>query len=321
MRVLVTESIHEKGVALLRDHFDVVLGDTQDQTVLRELARDCEGILVRTAKLDAAIMDAAPKLRCIAKHGVGVDNVDLDAATARGIKVVNAPFSNSNAVAEHCLGFMLAVLRQTVSADREIRSGNYAALRAGMQLAELTGKTVGLVGLGRVAQRLSELLGPFKTTILAFDPYAAPEAFAQTGARRCENLAELLAEADIVSIHVPLTESTKNLFSAATISAMKPGACLIDAARGGIVDEAAAVAALESGHLAGAAFDVFITEPPLPGNALVACGKTVLSPHSAALTAEALQNMAVQAAEGLIAVLHGQEPVSCVNKAALAARG
>ncbi|CAK7046532.1 MAG: D-3-phosphoglycerate dehydrogenase [Desulfovibrio sp.] len=318
MRVLVTETIHEKGMALLRENFDVVEGgNTHDEDTICALIHDCDAVLIRTAKITRRVIEAAPNLRCIAKHGVGVDNVDIVAASERGVAVVNAPFSNCNAVAEHCLGFMLAMLRQTVHADGEIRKGNYVALRAGTKLSELTGKSVGFVGVGRIAQRIVELLAPFAVRVLAYDPYATPETFAKIGARRCENLEAMLAEADIVTIHVPLTPETKNLFGAATLGSMKKGAYLVDAARGGIVDEKAAVAALESGHLAGAAFDVFVTEPPLQESTLVGCSKTLLSPHSAALTVEALENMAVQAAENLTAVLQNREPSSCVNKAAL----
>lgn len=318
MRVLVTETIHEKGMAYLRERFDVVEGgNTHDEDTICSLIGNCDAVLIRTAKITRRVIESAPGLKCIAKHGVGVDNVDIAAATERGVAVVNAPFSNCNAVAEHCLCFMLAMLKQTVHADAEMRKGNYVALRAGTKLSELTGKTVGFVGVGRIAQRIMELLSPFRVSLLAYDPYAGPEVFAKTGAKRFEVLEEMLAEADIVSIHVPLTAETKGLFGVDVIRKMKKGAYLVDAARGGIVEEAAVVATLESGHLAGAAFDVYVTEPPLQDNALVACPKTLLSPHSAALTVESLENMAVQAAENLTAVLENREPTSCVNKTAL----
>lgn len=317
MRVLVTEAIHEQGLSLLREHFEVVEGNTQDWGITRDLARDCDGILVRTVKICREMIASAPKLKCIAVHGVGVDYVDIVAATERGIPVVNAPFSNSNAVAEYCLGAMLALLRQTANSDREVRSGSYAALRASIQLGELRGKTVGLIGLGRIAQRIVPLLAPFKLRLLAYDPFAAPETFEKNNAERCENIADLLANADIVTIHVPLTKATRDLLSSETIRLMKPGSYIINAARGGIVNEEAVVNAIESGHLAGAAFDVYATEPPQKDSPLLRCDKVLLSPHSAALTAEARRNMAVQAAENLIAVLKGQEPTSCVNKDAL----
>ncbi|MDL2209923.1 hydroxyacid dehydrogenase [Desulfovibrio sp. OttesenSCG-928-O18] len=317
MRVLVTEPIHEKGIALLREHFEVVEGNTHDWDVIRDLAADCDGILVRTVKICREIISSAPKLKCIAVHGVGVDYVDIVAATERGIPVVNAPFSNSNAVAEYCLGAMLALLRQTASSDREVRTGDYAALRAAIQLGELRGKTVGLIGLGRIAQCIVPLLAPFKVRLLAYDPFAAPETFEKNNAERCETITDLLSIADIVTIHVPLTKATRDLISAETIKIMKPGSYIINAARGGIVNEEAVVDAIESGRLAGAAFDVFVTEPPQKDSPLLRCDKIILSPHSAALTAEARRNMAVQAAENLIAVLKGQQPTSCVNKDAL----
>ncbi len=321
MRVLVTEPIHENGLILLRRHFTVIEANTRDEQALCELVGDCAGLLVRTAGISARVIAAGTALRCIAKHGVGVDNIDLEAATNRGIRVVNAPFSNCNAVAEHALGFMLALLRRTASADKAVREGTYAALRAGLSLGELTGKTVGLVGFGRIPQRLTELLGPFRVSILAYDPYASDQVFLDAGVRRCASLRELLERSDIVSVHVPLSDASRHLLNRDSLACLKPGAFLVDTARGGIVDEAAVVEALEHGTLAGAAFDVFEQEPPAADNPLLTCEKTLLSPHSAALTAEALENMAVQAAENLVAVLQGKEPSSCVNRAALALLG
>lgn len=319
MRILVTEDIHEKGLVLLRRDFDVVEGgNVHDEDAIKAMIADCDGVLIRTARITKRVMEAAPKLRCIAKHGVGVDNVDLPTATARGIAVVNAPYSNCNAVAEHCLGFMLAMLRQTVYADTEIRKGNYTTLRAETKTMELTGKTIGFVGIGRIARRIIELLGPFNMTVMAYDPYVEDDVFIKSAAKRRASLAELLASADIVSIHVPLTAETKGLFSEGSIRSMKKGAYLVDAARGGIVEERAVVAALESGHLAGAAFDVFETEPPLQDNALVNCSRTLLSPHAAALTAESLENMAVQAATNLRTVLLGGSQTSCIITEGLA---
>ena len=318
MRVLVTEPIHESGLRFLRRHFEVIEGNTRNEAELCQQIEDCAGLLVRTAHITENIVAAGTALRCIAKHGVGVDNVDLNAATRRGIKVVNAPFSNCNAVAEHTLGFMLALLRQTSQVDTAVRQGRYEAVRAKIRLGELTGKTVGLVGFGRVPQRLAELLHPFRTAVMAYDPYVSERVFAEHQVRRCETLREVLEHADIVSIHVPLSVESRHLINAETLATMKQGAWLVDTARGGIVDEAAVVEALTSGALAGAAFDVFEQEPPEADNLLFSCEKTLLSPHAAALTAEALENMAVQAAENLTAVLQGREPTSCVNAKALA---
>ncbi len=312
MKVLVTEPIHEKGLEVLRSTAAISGPCGVERDAVMAAIADCDAVLVRTAVISASVMDAAPALKCIAKHGIGVDNIDVAAATARGIRVVNAPLSNLNAVAEHTLALMLAAMKALAVQDQAVRGGRYAAIRNGLKLAELTGKTVGLIGLGRIARRVAELLGPFRVRLLACDPFAAPDAFPASGATSVE-LDALLREADVVSVHVPLTESTRNLIGGEQLALMKPEAFLINAARGGIVDEAALAAALQAGKLAGAATDVFAREPPDPDNPLCACDTAILTPHAAALTAEALESMATQSATGVVEVLRGRKPTFPVN--------
>lgn len=314
MKVLVTEPIHEKGMEILHALCETAGPTGADPASIKAAIADCDAVLIRSAVISADIMDAAPGLKCIAKHGIGVDNIDVEAATARGIRVVNAPTSNLNAVAEQTLTLILSVLKDVAFLDRGIRAGQYATLRKGLSLGELTGKTVGLVGIGRIARRVVELLGPFQTRILVYDPFADPAVAASCGAIAMPDLGSLLEQADIVSIHVPLSDETRNMIGKAELACMKPGAILVNAARGGIVDEAALVAALDSGALAGAGTDVFVQEPPLADSPLLRSEKLTMSPHSAALTAEALEAMATQAATGIVEVLRGQEPTFPVNR-------
>ena len=317
MRVLVTEPIHPKGIAVLETVAEVVQGNSKDPARIAESIRGCDAVLVRSARITADIMDASPGLRCIAKHGVGLDAIDVEAATARGIRVVNAPDSNANAVAEHTLALMLALLRDTAPLNAATRSGPYEAVRKAVLLTELTGKTVGFVGFGKIARRVREFLVPFRTRCLALDAYADDAVFRNADIARCKTLQDLLGQCDLVSIHAPLTPETRNLFNAESLAWMKKGSFLLNAARGGIVNEADLVAALGAGHLAGAASDVFSTEPPAADNALLGNAKVLLSPHCAALTREALENMAVHAAQGIAAVLRNEPWSAIVNATAL----
>jgi len=256
-----------------------------DDARLFELIAEAEVLWHCLRPVDAALLAAAPRLRLVQKIGVGVNTIDLEVARARGIAVCNMPGTNSRAVAEHALGLMLAVLRQIVRFDTDTRGGAGWGWDPNRQdgLGEICGRTVGLVGYGSIPALLAPVLTAMGARVLytARDP--KPEA---TGTFR--TLPDLLAESDIVSLHVPLTAATTRLLDARAFARMKPGAILVNTARGGLVDETALLAALGDGHLAGAGLDVFAEEPLPPGHPLFALPNVVLAPHVAWLTRETL---------------------------------
>ncbi|GAB2962904.1 hydroxyacid dehydrogenase [Amycolatopsis acidiphila] len=300
-RVLVPQAVDEAGIAALTDAgLDVVQPPNADIETVRRVVRDCDAVLLRTVVLDAAVLAGAPRLKVIARHGVGVDNIDLAYCAARGIVVTNAPESNTVAVAEHTLALLLAVAKNLRAADRAVRAGEFAA-RHHLGGIELAGRTLGVIGLGRigrlVAQRAEAGLG---MRVRGHDPAATgPDVV---------GLPELLAASDVVSLHVPLTTGTAGFFGAAEFAALKPGAYLVNCSRGGVVDETALRTALDRGQLAGAALDVFATEPLPAAHPLASDPRVLLTPHMAAHTGESLARMAVDAANEIIAVSRGEQP-------------
>ena len=272
---------------------------------------DVDGLIVRSeTKVTAAILEAAGCLQVVGRAGVGVDNIDLGAATARGVYVVNAPLGNIVAAAEHTLALALALVRRVAEADRSVRAGEWT--RAKFVGRELRGKTLGLVGIGRVGSEVARRAAGFGMTVVAHDPFATEASARASGARLIE-LDELLRAADVVSLHVPLTEKTRGLIDAASLAKMKSDAVLVNAARGEIVDLDALAAALEAGRIAGAALDVFAQEPLPPEAAIRRAPRTVLTPHIAGSTAEAQTNVAVDVVEQVLDVLEGRPARYAVN--------
>ena len=286
MKVLVTDRLGEQGLAELEGReglvVDVALGLEPAQ--LAERAADAEAWIVRSGtQLTAELMRAAPKLRVIGRAGIGVDNIDVPAATERGIVVLNTPDANATTTAELALAHILSLSRNLPRADRSLREGKWE--RSKLTGTEITGKTVGVIGFGTIGRILAKRCLGLKMRVLAHDPFVSPELVKQLGATPAE-LEQLLAESDYVSVHVPKNEHTAGLLNAERIALMKKGARLIQCARGGIVEEAALLEALESGHLAGAALDVFETEPPVD-NPLLKRDDVVATPHLGASTTEA----------------------------------
>jgi phosphoglycerate dehydrogenase-like enzyme len=274
---------------------------------LVELARGCAAAIVSTDPFTADVLGALPGLRLIARVGVGVDSIDLAAASARGVRVTAARGTNEHAVADYTLGAMLAVLRRIAAHDAAVRRGEWE--RTGERVgADLHGKTVGLVGLGRVGSLVARRLAGFDVAVVAYDPAGGGVA----GVRRV-TLDDLLRAADVVSIHAPLTPATRNLIDARAIAAMKAGAVLVNAARGGIVDERALAAALAEGRLGGAALDVFEREPPDGSPLLSLAERTLLTPHIAGLSGEAIAAMVEHAAAAVLAWAQGRRPDGVVN--------
>jgi D-3-phosphoglycerate dehydrogenase len=304
-KVMVADGLGEDGLALLRRVAEV---DVQPKITADELAAalpNYQGLVVRSrTKVNAKLIAAGTGLKVVGRAGVGVDNIDVAAALKQGIVVVNSPLAATVSVAELTLGLILAMAREIPRADSAMKKGEW--LKSGLLGVELYGKTLGLVAVGRIGAAVAGRAGAFGMRVVACDPFLSPEDIRQRQAHPT-TMDELLSVSDYISIHTPLTPQTANLFGAEAFAKMKAGVRIICAARGGVVDEAALLAALESGKVAGAALDVFATEPP-GISPLVSHPKVICSPHIGAQTQEAQNRAAVDIAEEVIAVLEGRDP-------------
>ncbi len=292
MKVIVADKISERGVQLLKEQrgWNIVL--TTKETLNAEIA-DADALIVRSAtKVTAELLDKAPKLRAVGRAGVGVDNIDLEAATKRGVLVMSTPGGNAVSVAEHTLALLLALAKQVPRLDKAIHEGRWEKSSAAG--TELRGKTLGLIGLGRIGSEVAVRAEAFDMRVLAYDPYIS-EAAAREISVDLVPLDNLLAESDFISLHTSLSSATQKIINAATIEKMKRGARLINAARGELIDEAALAEALKSGKLAGAAVDVFVEEPP-KNSPLVGLPNLIATPHVAGSTAEAQEEVGTQIA-------------------------
>jgi D-3-phosphoglycerate dehydrogenase / 2-oxoglutarate reductase len=306
-RVLVREPIAEAGVELLRSRFDV---DVDFDSDLAEKIGDYDGIVIRSStKLDAALIERAQRLRVIGRAGVGVDNVDVDAATRRGIVVANAPESTVVAAAEHTVGLLVALSRNIPQAHADLKQGHWK--RSAYAGVELAGKTLGVLGFGRIGQQVARRAQGLGMKVVAFDPFVAVERFRELGVERAASSEDVLGEADFLTLHLPLTDETRGFLNREAIATMRAGVRIINAARGELVDEDALVAALRSGQVAGAALDVFSSEPY--SGPLLELENVVVTPHLAASTEEAQDRAGVIVAEQVTAALEGGLVSNAVN--------
>ena len=310
-RILIADSLEKSGIEILRSSgADVHVLTADEKPRLKEILADCDAIVVRSAtKVTREVIQAGAMLRVIGRAGIGIDNVDVEAATERGILVVNAPTGNLMAATEHTLAMMLALARNIPAADASMKRGEWD--RKTFVGSELQGKTLGVIGFGRIGQRVAARARAFEMKVVAYDPFLDPAM-----ARRLEvelaPLDELLPVADFVTLHTPLTKETRNLLDAAHIARMKKGAMLVNCGRGGTIDETALLAALDAGQLAGAALDVYAEEPTTHLD-LVRHAKVVATPHIGAQTREAQERIAVETAAQLLAALEGNMPAAAVN--------
>ena len=309
--VVIAEVLAASCAEYLRDTCEVVEAAGEPRSRLLDLLSDAEGLVVRSGTtVDRDLMEAAPRLRVVGRAGVGVDNIDLDEATRRGILVANTPLANSVSAAEHAFGLMLAQARNIARADATIRAGRWD--RAAFRGVELDGKTLGLVGMGRIGTLVAGRALAFGMSVLAYDPYITADQARQAGAE-LRDLDSLLAESDFISLHLPRTPETENLLDAVAFGKVKPGVRIVNASRGGIIDEEALAEAIRSGRVAGAALDVFATEP-LVGGPLVELPQVVLTPHLGASTAEAQDKAGLHVAESVAAGLMGEPVPAAVNR-------
>lgn len=288
---------------------DSVLGQPW-QLSLREVDA---AVVTARYRFDSATMQQFPRLKIIARLGVGYDNVDIEAATRLGICVTITPDGSTQAVAEHTLAMMLALCRQIREADESVRTGNWNR-RQQLMGPDLQSLTLGIVGLGRIGSRVAHMANSgFSMRVLAFDPYLSHETISNRGAEPCAMLSDLLTQADIISLHVPGNEETRHMLCHDTMALMKPGARLINTARGSIVDEADLADAIKTGHLSSAALDVFECEPPDQSSLLIYMPEVILSPHSAGLSTDSLRCIGIKAAEQVRRALDGLQPDHLVN--------
>lgn len=309
-RILVAEPLAEEGLAILRTDHDVEVRSGLERSEFLRILPQYDALLVRSqVQADAQAVAAGARLVVIGRAGVGVDNIDLAAATEAGIVVVNAPTGNTIAAAEHTLALLFALARHVPAADASLRRGEWK--RSLFTGRELRGKTLGIIGLGKIGMAIADRARGMEMDVLGHDPYVTEDAAALHGVRLLP-MKELLAQADAVTVHVPLTRSTRNLIATEEIALMKRGAFLVNVARGGVIEEAALATALVEGRLGGAAVDVFTEEPPRD-SPLLAAPNTILTPHLGASTTEAQTRVAVEAAEQVLDVLAGRPARYAVN--------
>ena len=310
MKILVAEPLAKQGLEILRAHHEVdeKIGLTPEE--LAAIIGDYDALLVRSqVKVTADILAHATRMVVIGRAGVGVDNVDLEAATKAGIVVVNAPTGNTISAAEQTIALMLALARKTAAADASMRRGEWK--RSSFTGVELRGRTLGIIGLGKIGQAVADRARGLEMNVIGYDPYVTADVAAMHGISIVE-MDALIEQSDVITVHVPLNKATRGIINADNIARLKPGVMLVNVARGGVYDEAAVAQGLADGKISGAAFDVYETEPPVDSPIMTA-PNTVLTPHLGALTAEAQLRVAEEACEQVIDVLAGRSARYAVN--------
>jgi phosphoglycerate dehydrogenase-like enzyme len=312
--ILSLTTMHEAGLRILREATELRMASALDPATLQREVFGADGLIIRTGGVvDAALLDCGKRLRVVGRHGVGYDQIDVNAATARGIQVVYTPGANTQSVAEHVFALMIGLSRYFPRMMAGLNAGNYH-IRTSMTGRELAGKSLGIIGFGRIGRRVGEIahLG-FGMTVRYHDIVPAPpEVETRANARRV-SFREVLESSKYVTLHVPLDSSTRGMINSETLALMRPDAILINTCRGPVVDEQAIAAALKDHQLWAYGADVFTVEPPEPGHPLIGRDDVMLTPHSAAQTEEGLGNMAVTIAEEVVGILKGEPPRNPVN--------
>ena len=317
--IYVSDPIHPDVLTNLTELGEVHLGYGPQAVRYDDIRDHVDAVMLRTETFTAEMISGSPRLKIIARHGVGSDNVDIPAATEHGVWVTVTPGQNSQAVAEHVFALTLALARKVVPAATATRGGAWSTVKAGLVGSELHGKTLGLYGLGSIGTRVARIAAGFGMTIIVTDPYLTAAQVAQAGGRKAE-LDELLTTADIISLHIPLTPATRHVINAEAINKMRPGTLLINTARGGLINEQALIDALRSGHLGGAGVDVLAAEnidmkDPLPHNQLPLdeVDTLIVTPHVAGQTNESLRNVGAAALTCIRQALAGHTPNHALN--------
>ena len=317
-KVLVNEKVSPDALNILKKAGEVVYMPSGDLAEFTKLVKDVTAVMLDTTiKFTPELMDLAPDLKVISRTGTGVDNVDIEAATKRGIMVLHTPDANTVTVAEHTVAMIGAITKHLLFLDNETRKGNFKTARRYYLPVDLDGKTLGIIGYGRIGKQVAKkCMAAFNMKVIIYDPYISDSVVAP-GVIRYSDETIIYKQADIVTLHVPLTDETRNHLNEKLLSLMKPSAYLINTARGNIVDEKYLVKMLNEKRLAGAAFDVLTNEPPLPEDEFLKNPGTIISPHSAALTNECTVRVACEAASGIVDYLEGRMPRSIYNRQGL----
>lgn len=318
--VLLTGAIHRAGMALLEERADITLESIDTPTEADFAARlpAADALIVRTAVVPPAALEGAGRLKVVSRHGVGYDNIPVQALTGRGIPLTVVGNVNAVTVAEHTLFMILALAKQCIPYDRAVREGGWT-IRDSFAATELVGKTLLILGFGRIGREVARRAAAFDLRILAYDPYVDGGTIADGGAEAVADWRAVLGEVDFVTLHLPRTPETLGAVGAAELAAMRPTAFLINAARGGLVDERALAGALGEGRIAGAGLDTFEPEPPAAGHPLFGLENVILSPHTAGLTAECAARMGIAAARNALDGIDGRlDPELVVNREVLA---
>ena len=300
--ILLLETVHEEAQALMEAAAALLRATALDASTVAGEAAGCEAIITRGAgRVPDSVMEVNPQLRCVARCGVGLDNIDVAAASRLGIAVVHAPDSSTQSVAEHALAMIFALSRQLGRLDKAVKGGRWE-VREGFSGIELAGKTLGIVGLGRIGRRVAEMGHALGMSVVTWSPRSQDARFPALP------LEELLACANVLSLHLALTPDTRGLIDRAALQRMGPGAILVNTARGALIDEEALVEVLASGRLAGAGLDVLAQEPPPPDHPLLRLDNVLITPHTAGLTETAYRRMCVETCQQVVRILRGEEP-------------
>ncbi len=313
MKVVIPQDITDAGKKYLKEKgYELIIGDGDISVpAMRKLVAQADAILARTAPYPAEVLEAAPNLKVIGRHGIGVDNIDVPYCTKRGVWVTYAPNSNAISVAEHTIGMIIAAAHHFARFDRATRAGDWEQ-RNRHKGTDLYGKTLGVIGLGRIGAMVAKMaMAAFNMTVMGFDAFIKPEKFPDGVAPG--TVEDIFSQADFITLHIPTTPETKGMVNAKLLSRMKKTAFLVNCARGEVVNEADLAAALANKTIAGAALDVFEIEPAKADNPLFKLDNIIVTPHSAALTQESMDRMGLHAAMGIHSVLSGEKPEWPVN--------
>lgn len=306
MKFVMTQAVCAEGLAKLEGKANYYIADNGDPNKYLDEMQNTDALIVRIAKCDKNVIENSPNLKVIGRTGVGYDSVDVEEATKAGIPVVITPGANNRSVAEHTVGMMFAIAKNFVEAQTELKKGNWN-IRDEKKAFELLDKKVGFIGLGAIGREVQKICKSIGMETAGYDPFLSKEKMDEIGCTYFEDYHDMIKECDFVSIHVPLSDSTKNMIGKKELESMKPTAVLINCSRGGIVNETALAEALNTGVIAAAGTDVFEEEPPSSNNPLLHAKNLLVSPHSAAQTKEAVIRMASMCIDGCLAVLNGEQ--------------
>ena len=314
MKFVMTQAVCPEGMELLDGVAQVYVADNQDPNNYLDQMADADALIVRIAKCDGHAIENSPNLKVIGRTGVGYDTVDVKKATQLGIPVVITPGANNRSVAEHAVAMMFALSKNLVEAQNEMCAGNWE-IRGAKKAFELEGKTVGVIGMGAIGRETAKICQGCGMKVAGYDPFMSQEKIEALGAEYYADYQQLLKTADIITIHVPPTDETRNMIAKEQLASMKKTALIINCSRGGIINEADLVQALKDGVIAGAGTDVYCNEPPKADDPLLNCPNLIVSPHSAAQTREAVIKMAQMCVKGCLAVCRGEKWPYVADKA------